>query len=185
MKSCNAKRRRQREQQKIALHMQHTVLFISLSLFWTTKTWNFLLTRFMEEMSYLLTKNFFVGCVPVRFFSRCLLLFTLLVASISHLLSHRCDKIFLLMFFQRYLFFCYPCQCRHQNIVKTKKMTRLCYWFFSLKVRVALQEASVTFGIGLHAGVDVRTGTWWQKFLGSTGYHFFLPMVFRYQVMWI
>ena len=55
------------------------------------------------------------------FFSRCLLLFTLLTASISHFLSHRCDKIFLLMLLQRYLFLCYPCKCRHQNIVKTKK----------------------------------------------------------------
>ena len=61
------------------------------------------------------------------FFSRCRLFFTLLAASISHFLSHRCDKILLLLFFQRYLFLCYPCQCRHQNIVKTKKKTRLCY----------------------------------------------------------
>ena len=30
-------------------------------------TWNLLVTRFMEKMLYVLTKNF-VACVPVRFF---------------------------------------------------------------------------------------------------------------------
>ena len=42
-------------------------LYISLTLFCTTTSWNFLLTHLMWEMSYVLTKSF-VACVPVRSF---------------------------------------------------------------------------------------------------------------------
>ena len=44
---------------KTTLHVQHTFLYISLPLFCTTTAWNFLVTRFMEEMSYLLMFTFF------------------------------------------------------------------------------------------------------------------------------
>ena len=44
----------------------HFFLYISLTLFCTTTTWNFLVTHLMEEMSYVLTKRF-IACVPLRF----------------------------------------------------------------------------------------------------------------------
>ena len=43
---------------------------ISLSLSWTTRAWNFLVTRFLEGTSHVLTKNF-VSCVPARFLFHC------------------------------------------------------------------------------------------------------------------
>ena len=48
-----------------------TLLFcISLSLSCTTTAWNFLVTRFLEATSHVLTKNF-VSCVPARFLFHC------------------------------------------------------------------------------------------------------------------
>ena len=73
---------------KTNLHAQHTFslpLFCTTTMpFCTTKTWNFLV---MEELSYVLTKNF-VACFPVRFYFFSLpLIFTLLAAKISHFLT--------------------------------------------------------------------------------------------------
>ena len=48
------------------VHVQHSLLYISLPLFCSTTTWNFLgVTHFMEKMSFVLSKDF-VARVPVR-----------------------------------------------------------------------------------------------------------------------
>ena len=48
---------------KATLHVQHTFsLYISLALFCTTTTWNFLVTRFMKEMSDVFLFSFFFFC---------------------------------------------------------------------------------------------------------------------------
>ena len=39
-------------EQKTTLYLQHTFLYISLPLVHQTKTWNFLVSGFTEEMSY-------------------------------------------------------------------------------------------------------------------------------------
>ena len=62
---------------KATLHVEHTFLYISLPLFCTTTTWNFLVTLFVQEMSYLFMFNFF--SLP--------LIFTLVAASISYFLA--------------------------------------------------------------------------------------------------
>ena len=61
-------------------------------------------------------------------------------------------------FFSRLLFLCYPCHCRHQNLVE--KMTRLVDVFFFLNVQVAMRFTAKTSGClnakshsGLHVGV--------------------------------
>ena len=48
----------------------HFFFCISLSLSCTTTAWNFLVTRFLEGTSHVLTKNF-VSCVPARFLFHC------------------------------------------------------------------------------------------------------------------
>ena len=60
------------KKKKKTLHAQHTFfLYISLMLFCTTTTWNFLVRHLMWEVSYVLTRNF-VARVPdfqyLRFF---------------------------------------------------------------------------------------------------------------------
>ena len=74
---------------KTNLHVQHAFC-LALPLFCTTTTlfcWtkssNFVK---LEELSYLLTQ-YFVSCVHVRFYFSLLLIFTLLVASITHFLT--------------------------------------------------------------------------------------------------
>ena len=77
MKSCNPKRRQQREpknksagliSKKATLEVQPTFLYSSLPLFCTTTTWNFLVyTRFIEEMSY----EFLYACFDCRSFLPC------------------------------------------------------------------------------------------------------------------
>ena len=47
------------------LHVQHSLLYISLPLFCSTTTWNFLVTHFMEKMSFVLSKDV-VARAPVR-----------------------------------------------------------------------------------------------------------------------
>ena len=44
---------------KTALHVQHTFLYISLPFFCTTTTSNFLVTYFIDEMSYMFLLAFF------------------------------------------------------------------------------------------------------------------------------
>ena len=61
------------------MDVQHTFFVISLPFFCTTTTKKFLVTHFMEEMSYIV-------CVPVFFFSLPLI-FILVAASISHILT--------------------------------------------------------------------------------------------------
>ena len=67
---------------KTTLHVQHTFLYISLPLFLhdynVNLSRNFLVTRFMEEMSSLFLFPFFHS-----------LIFTLVVARISHFLNRR------------------------------------------------------------------------------------------------
>ena len=65
-------------------------------------------------------------------------------------------------FFSRLLFLCYPCHCRHQNLVE--KMTRLVDVFFFLNVQVAVRFTAKTSGCfnakshsGLHVGLYGRT----------------------------
>ena len=65
-------------------------------------------------------------------------------------------------FFSRLLFLCYPCHCRHQNLVE--KMTPLLDVFFFLNVQVAMRFTAKTSGClnakspsGLHVGVYGRT----------------------------
>ena len=67
--------------------MQRSFLYISLPLLLLQCETSSVVARFVEKMSYVLTKNF-DACFPVRFFF--LLqkhIFTLLTASISHFLT--------------------------------------------------------------------------------------------------
>ena len=50
------------------LHVHHTFLYIFLPLLYDVNLRNFLVTRFMVKLSYVLTKDFVV-CLPVRFLS--------------------------------------------------------------------------------------------------------------------
>ena len=79
IKSCNAKQRWQWERQKTNKQTNNSkknklcmcsTLFVhnSLSFFWMTKPWNFLVTRFMEKMSYFLTKHYFCCLCSCSFF---------------------------------------------------------------------------------------------------------------------
>ena len=66
--------------------MQHTS-FVQHFFSVVVVTWNFLITRFMEKMLYVLTKNF-VPCIPFFFFFfQCRSFFTLLTARISYFLT--------------------------------------------------------------------------------------------------
>ena len=44
---------------QLCMFTKHTFFYISLLLFCMTTTWNFLVTRFMEEMSYVFLSAFF------------------------------------------------------------------------------------------------------------------------------
>ena len=102
-------------------------------------------------------------------FFHCRSFFTLLAASISHFLTAttKFSSFFQgnsspLLFFSRLLFLCYPCHCRHQNLVE--KMTRLVAVFFFLNVQVAMRFTAKTSRClnakthsGLHVGVYGRT----------------------------
>ena len=102
-------------------------------------------------------------------FFHCRSFFTLLASSISHILTAttKFSSFFErnsspLLFFSRLLFLCYPCHCRHQNLVE--KMTRLCCCFFFLNVQVAMRFTTKISGClntkshsGLHVGVYGRT----------------------------
>lgn len=56
-------------------------------------------------------------------------------------------------FFSRLLFLCYPCHCRHQNLVE--KMTRLVDVFFFLNVQVAIRFTAKTSGV-LECEISLR-----------------------------
>ena len=73
---------------KTTLHVQHTFLNISSPLFCTTTTWNFLVERFIEEMSYVFLSAFF--SLPLIFSS---------VTAFS--VSHRRYIIIFMLFFPR------------------------------------------------------------------------------------
>ena len=79
------------KEKKLAAHF---LCAFFLPLFCTTATWNFLVTRFVEEMSYVFLFDFFffLACLP--------LIFTWVAASISHFLTAT-TKIFvcLLVFY--------------------------------------------------------------------------------------
>ena len=87
-------------------------LCISLPLFCTTATWNYLVTRFVEEMSYVFLFDFF------SFPAFLPLIFTWVAASISHFFTattksfvFSSHEICLLVFYLSLsLFFCYPRQ---------------------------------------------------------------------------
>ena len=89
MQSCNAKWRGQRERQNkhankkkqhvslatttkttTTLHVQHTSFLHFFVVVLTTTASSFLVTRFLEGMSHVLTKNF-VSCVPARSLFHC------------------------------------------------------------------------------------------------------------------
>ena len=92
-------------QQKNKLHVQHTfssnheqktnLLFVfplplfctTTKLFCTTKTSNFLVTRYFYGGIVVCAYTIFVSCVHIRFYFSLPLIFTLLAASISHFLT--------------------------------------------------------------------------------------------------
>ena len=108
------------------LHVQHTLMYISLPLFFThtmpfctTKTSNFLITHyFLWRNCRMCSSKFWclVSC-SLLFFSLPLI-FTLLAASISHL-SHRRYEIFTFFSFvfnySLWLLLCYPRECRYKK----------------------------------------------------------------------
>ena len=87
-KTCNAKWRRQGERPKKKNHNNLAPFFLHFFVIVVT-TWNFLATRFMEKMLYVVTKNFvcIVACAPVRFYFTLPLIFTSLATIISHFLT--------------------------------------------------------------------------------------------------
>ena len=88
----------------------------------------------MEELSYVLTQ-YFVSCVHVRFYFSLPLIFTLLAASISHLLTAALNfHVFLPTKFVSFVFnnllspfLCYPRLCKHN----AEKDTTLLLFFLS------------------------------------------------------
>ena len=52
------------------LHVQHTILYVSLPLFCTITTWNFVVTRFMEEILYLFLLIFLLLALITRLHTR-------------------------------------------------------------------------------------------------------------------
>ena len=93
MKSCDAKRRRQRRlerwkttigliSKRATLHMQHTFLYISLPLFCTTTTWNF-----QELLSHTFYAGNVVRFIVQFFFPAAHFHLSLVAASISHFLT--------------------------------------------------------------------------------------------------
>ena len=124
----------------------------------------------MEEMLWFtIVRKKFRFCVLVLFFftaahfSPCWLL-AFLIFSLPLQNFHPFSNEIRLrgFFFSRLLFLCYPCHCRHQNLVE--KMTRLVDVFFFLNVQVAMRFTAktsgclnATFHSGLHVGVYGRT----------------------------
>ena len=146
--------------------MQHTFLYISLPLFcmttmpfFTTKTWNFLVTHFfVEELLYVLF------LIAFSFF-HCRSL-PLPAGRREHFsFSHRRYQIFM-FFFQRnsgisfvynhslQLFLCYPRDCRHQKY--RRKRLDFIVGFYSLKDWLAIRFP--TKNISSVCGADKRTG---------------------------
>ena len=105
-------------------HATHSFVFPSCRRFGRLQRWFVRLKRqtsqfhiiFMEELLYVLTQ-YFVSCVHVRFYFSPPLIFTLLAASISHLLTAALNfHVFLATKFASFvfnnslqLFLCYPC----------------------------------------------------------------------------
>ena len=67
---------------KATLHVQHTFLYISLPLFWTTTTWNF-----HKLLSYTLYGGYAVRVLAHFFFTAAHFHIALVAASISHFLT--------------------------------------------------------------------------------------------------
>ena len=135
--------------------MQHTFLYISLPLFCTTTTWNFLVTHFMGKKNVVCThRRFCSACVPVRFsFTAAhfyLAGFSLLTASISHFLT--ADINCHVVFPTKYVSFVFLSLALALSLLSmsvwtlklSRRKTRLCCCFFSLNVRVAAQFRAKT-----------------------------------------
>ena len=150
----NGKTNTQTKKTTTTLHVQHTFFCISLSLSCTT-TANFLLTRFMEGTSHVLTK-IFVSCVPARF------LFHWRLFSpywpLKFIISIFKFDFFLFLFFVL-------------SLALALSLLRLGFVvvvvvFLFLKVRVAKMSITSTFIIMLNTGCRLDTGKqiishWW------------------------
>ena len=102
-----------------------------------------------KELSYVLSKNV-VARVPVRFYFFQYYLFSLCIASISHLLTVAVKCFCFCFSYNESRLHCFLsialsgsssssnslCQWRHQNLFE--KTTRLCYYFFSLYVQLVM-----------------------------------------------
>ena len=160
------------------MQVQHPFLYISLPLFCTTKTWNFLVTHFLRRNCCMT-----LCCswsLPVFFTAaHCR---SLLGASISHF-SHRRYQIFV-FFFQRNsgisLFIIAGSSCFSVIYVIvsskiTSKKTRLCCWFLLSKRTVGHAISRQKHLEFMWCGqTDGLTVTWLPKLLGWMDYQIFL-----------
>ena len=110
---------------KATLHVQHTFFCTFICLCFARlqreTSGNFLVTRFMEEMSYVFSFTFF----PCRSFSPCI------CGRLHFLFCHRCYKIFLLFFQQKnasFVFFSALNLCRPFFLVELR-LPAACFSF--------------------------------------------------------
>ena len=149
---------------------------------------NFLVTRFMKELSYVFLFTFF----------SLLLIFTLVAATISHF--HRRYKMFMLFFQQKMtpLFLSLALTlCRPFSLLELRWRAAHFLFFTVHKTRVAMRfHAKITssciwvaipviwvilrwYSCGADGRADGKTVTWLPKFLEWVDYHIFLGMGLR------
>ena len=122
----------------------------------------------MEELSYVLTKNF-VACVPVRFYFFHTAHFHL-AGRCNFLFSHRCYEIFMFLF--------------QENSSPLFSITRSSSFYVinvSVNIKNNVEKYLIYIGVSV-LRTDGRSGgrtvTWQPKFLGNDN-EIFLPMVLR------
>ena len=141
----------------------------------------------MEELSYVLVQ-YFVSCVHVRFYFSLPLIFTLLVASISHFLTAALN--FHVFLPKKFVSCSSSFSVVHVNVnIKNnaEKDTTMLLFFLLNKTLSRIWVAIPVDWVILHwhaRGEDGRslawcTVTWLPNFLGWVVYHIFLPMVLR------